>query len=75
MRRRAIPAFKTAQTIGNYEDVALIPEDVDPQVELSRNTVTQPFFVIIDEDTVLAGGVTRRNGDQAPSVTDGAPPR
>jgi mannose-6-phosphate isomerase-like protein (cupin superfamily) len=53
-RRRVIPAFKTAAEIGNYEDVALIPEDVDPQVELSRNSVTQPFYVVIAEDTVLA---------------------
>ena len=54
VRRRVIPTFKAAAEIGNYEDVALIPEDVDPQVELSRNSVTQPFYVIIDEDTVLA---------------------
>jgi 3-hydroxyanthranilate 3,4-dioxygenase len=53
-RRRVIPAFKTAASIGNYEDAALIPEDVDPQVELSRNSVPQPFYVLINEDTVLA---------------------
>jgi hypothetical protein len=54
IRRRAIPAFKAAAEIGSFEDVALIPEDVDPQVELSRNTIPQPFCLIIDEDTVLA---------------------
>lgn len=53
-RKRVIHAFKTGATIGNYEDVQLTPEDVDPQVELARNTVTQPFYLIIDEDTILA---------------------
>lgn len=54
MRKRAIHAFKAAAEVGDYTDAALIPEDVDPQVELSRNSLAQPFHVVIDEDTVLA---------------------
>jgi mannose-6-phosphate isomerase-like protein (cupin superfamily) len=54
LRRRVIPAFKAAVDLVNYEDAQMIPEDVDPQVELSRNVLPQPFHLVIDEDTVLA---------------------
>jgi 3-hydroxyanthranilate 3,4-dioxygenase len=54
LRRRVVPAFKAAADLVNYEDAQMIPEDVDPQVELSRNVLPQPFHLVIDEDTVLA---------------------
>jgi hypothetical protein len=53
-RRRMLHTFKAAQEAGNYDDIPVLPEQVDPQVHLSRNTVAQPFYLICAKDTVLA---------------------
>jgi hypothetical protein len=53
-RRRMLQAFKTAVDVGNYDDVPVLPRNVDPQVHISRNTVSQPFFLICSKDTVIA---------------------
>ncbi|MGC0239671.1 hypothetical protein [Arthrobacter sp. SD76] len=53
-RSRAMNIFEAAATSGNYGDVAVIPLEVDPQITLSRNSVTQPFYMVYDHDTVLA---------------------
>jgi 3-hydroxyanthranilate 3,4-dioxygenase len=47
-------AFKAARDIGSYADMPVLPEDIDVQVHLSRNTVPQPFYLICGKDTVLA---------------------
>jgi mannose-6-phosphate isomerase-like protein (cupin superfamily) len=52
-RRRMLHTFKTAQDIGNYEDVPVLPAKVDPQLYMSRNTVPQPFHLICGKDTVV----------------------
>jgi 3-hydroxyanthranilate 3,4-dioxygenase len=49
-----LQAFKAATEVGNYDDVPVLPQQVDPQVHLSRNRVPQPFFLICEKDTVLA---------------------
>jgi hypothetical protein len=49
-----LDAFKVGAQLGNYEDLAVLPIDVDPQVTLSRNWIDQPFYQIFAEDTVLA---------------------
>lgn len=53
-RRRMLQAFEAAKSMGNYEDVPVMPVDVDPQITLSRNTVAQPFYLAFEEDTVIA---------------------
>ncbi len=53
-RRRMLQAFDAAKEIGNYADVPVMPVDVDPQITLSRNTETQPFYLAFAEDTVIA---------------------
>lgn len=53
-RRRMMHTFKAAQEVGNYEDVPVLPENVDPQVHLSSNRVAQPFHLICGKDTVIA---------------------
>lgn len=45
--------FKAAQEVGNYEDVPVLPADVDPQLYMSRNAVAQPFYLICGKDTVV----------------------
>jgi hypothetical protein len=33
----------------------LVPDGVEPQVDISRNTVPEPFFHVFDHDTVIVG--------------------
>lgn len=53
-RKRMLQAFKASGEVGDYDDVPVLPRQVDPQVHLSRNTVDQPFFLICSKDTVIA---------------------
>lgn len=53
-RRRMLQALDAAAAVGNYADLAVLPEDVDPQITVSRNWVDQPFYLAFEEDTVLA---------------------
>jgi 3-hydroxyanthranilate 3,4-dioxygenase len=53
-RRRMINALASADQFGDYEDVAVMPEDTDPQVYLSRNRLPQPFHLLCEKDTVLS---------------------
>lgn len=52
-RRRMLHAFKAANEVGNYEDAPVLPEDIDPQMHLSNNSVDQPFYLICEKDTVV----------------------
>jgi len=52
-RRRMLHAFKAAKEVGNYQDAAVLPEHVDPQLHLSNNSVTQPFYLVCEHDTVV----------------------
>jgi len=52
-RRRMLHAFKAAKETGNYEDAAVLPEHLDPQVHLSRNSVPQPFYLVCEHDTIV----------------------
>jgi len=45
--------FKAAHEVGNYEDVPVLPAEVDPQLYMSRNAVAQPFYLICGKDTVV----------------------
>ncbi|GAB2850583.1 hypothetical protein ACFQ0P_07575 [Microbacterium insulae] len=60
-RRRMVQAFEAAKNLGNYADVPVMPVDVDPQITLSRNSVTQPFYLAFEEDTVIALMAGRAN--------------
>ena len=51
-RRRMLHPFKTELT--EYEDAAVLPEDTDPQLYLSRNRQPQPFHLICSQDNVLS---------------------
>jgi mannose-6-phosphate isomerase-like protein (cupin superfamily) len=52
-RRRMLHSFKAAAEIGDYEEVPVLPTNVDPQLFMSRNSVAQPFHLICGKDTVL----------------------
>ena len=51
-RRRMLHAFKAE--VGEYEDAAVLPEETDPQLYLSRNRHPQPFHLICSKDNVLS---------------------
>jgi AraC-like ligand binding domain len=53
-RRRTLHVFQTARDVGPYDEVPVLRELVDPQVHLSRNDRTQPFFAVFDHDTLLS---------------------
>jgi hypothetical protein len=55
MKRKArFDSFKEAPSRGNYDEFPMLELGIDPQVHLSRNTLPQPFFLICEQDTVLA---------------------
>lgn len=53
-RRRMLDTFQTAETSGPYDEYPVLPDDVDPQLTLSRNDRPQPFFLTCAKDCVLA---------------------
>lgn len=53
-RKNRFDTFKEAPQRGSYDEFPMLELGIDPQVHLSRNTVPQPFFLICEQDTVLA---------------------
>jgi hypothetical protein len=51
-RRRMLHALRAE--VGEYEDAAVLPEETDPQLYLSRNRQPQPFHLICSADNVLS---------------------
>jgi hypothetical protein len=52
-RKRQVEVFQIAREAGAYDEWPLLPADIDPQVHLSRNDRTQPFFLVCEHDSVL----------------------
>jgi hypothetical protein len=53
-RKTRFDTFKEAPQRGSYDEFPMLELGIDPQVHLSRNTIAQPFFLICEQDTVLA---------------------
>jgi hypothetical protein len=45
--------FAAAAQAGPYDERPMLPDSLDLQIHLSRNTIKQPFFLICQHDTVL----------------------
>jgi 3-hydroxyanthranilate 3,4-dioxygenase len=45
--------FKEAATAGPYDEAPMLPPGVDPQLHLSRNTHLQPFWLILEKDSLI----------------------
>lgn len=54
MRQNLFNIFEESDNAGPYDERPLLPDDVDLQLHLSKNDRPQPFFLICEEDTVLA---------------------
>lgn len=53
-RKNRFETYKEAVSRGNYDEFPMFERGVDPQLHLSRNSVPQPFFLICEQDTVIA---------------------
>jgi len=52
-RKRMLQTFREAEQRGPYDEYPVLPQDVDPQLHLSRNDRPQPFHLVCEKDTVL----------------------
>ena len=53
-RKRMLHAFRAAREASSYDERPVLPDSIDFQVHLSRNSRPQPFFLICEHDTLLA---------------------
>ena len=52
-RKKTFQAMREAEKVGPYDDMPMLPEDLQIQVHLSRNDRPQPFHQIFEKDTLL----------------------
>ncbi len=53
-RKRMLQLFKELQTAwGSFDDFPALPPGIDPMPHISRNTISQPFFLVSDQDHTL----------------------
>jgi mannose-6-phosphate isomerase-like protein (cupin superfamily) len=52
-RRRMYYTFKDAANAGAYDEFPMLPVGVDPQLHMSRNDGVQPFWLILEKDSVI----------------------
>lgn len=53
-RKRMLQLFHEAQNAwGSFDDFPVLPPGTDPMPHISRNTVSQPFYLVSDQDQVL----------------------
>ena len=52
-REHMVFSFQAARSASNYDERPMLPDDVDLQVHLSRNSRPQPFWLICEHDTVI----------------------
>ena len=53
-RKNRFSTFKEAAARGNYDEFPMLEIGIDPQLHLSRNSVAQPFFLICEQDSMVA---------------------
>jgi len=53
-REYMVFSFQEAAKAGNYDERPMLPDDVDLQLHLSRNSRPQPFWLVCEHDTVIA---------------------
>jgi len=53
-RKRMLQLFNEVQSAwGSFDDFPALPPGTDPMPHISRNTVSQPFYLVSEEDQVL----------------------
>ena len=53
-RKRMLQLFEAAEQLwGSFDDFPALPPGIDPMPHISRNTISQPFFLASDQDQTL----------------------
>jgi hypothetical protein len=53
-RKNRFETYKEAVSRGSYDEFPMLELGIDPQLHLSHNSVKQPFFLVCEQDCVLA---------------------
>ena len=53
-RKNRFSTFQEAAARGAYDEFPMLEIGIDPQLHLSRNSVAQPFFLICEQDSMIA---------------------
>jgi len=53
-RKNRFNAFQEAAARGAYDEFPMLELGIDPQLHLSRNNIAQPFFLICEQDSMIA---------------------
>ncbi|MGH7899485.1 MAG: JmjC domain-containing protein [Candidatus Binatia bacterium] len=52
-RKRTFNVFRLAESAGPYDELPVLPAEIDPQIHLSRNSRPQPFYLVCEQDTAI----------------------
>ena len=52
-RKKTFQLWREAAKVGAYDEMPMLPDDIQIQVHLSRNDRPQPFHLICEKDTLL----------------------
>ncbi|MBF8721772.1 hypothetical protein [Pseudomonas guariconensis] len=52
-RKNAFNLFRESSKMGNYDEFPMLRSEVDPQLHVSKNTLSQPFYLICEKDSVV----------------------
>jgi hypothetical protein len=53
-RKNRFETYKEAANRASYDEFPMLELGIDPQLHLSRNSVAQPFFLICEQDSIIA---------------------
>jgi 3-hydroxyanthranilate 3,4-dioxygenase len=68
-RKNRFETYKEAAERSSYDEFPMLELGIDPQLHLSRNQVAQPFFLICEQDCIIAqmSGAARVEFRQSPA--------
>ena len=52
-RKNAFNLYREAENMASFDEFPMLRPEVDPQIHLSRNEVSQPFYLMCEKDTVI----------------------
>ena len=52
-RKNAFNLYREAENMASFDEFPMLRPEVDPQIHLSRNEVSQPFHLSCEKDTVI----------------------
>jgi mannose-6-phosphate isomerase-like protein (cupin superfamily) len=52
-RKKTFQVLREGRKVGAYDDMPMLPDDIQVQLHLSRNDRPQPFHLICERDTLL----------------------